>query len=118
MDIRNSDYLMTWISHAFKVDAAEYCSNSSELVPRLDRWLASELLKGLKRVPDLQFPVQGYFERCTRNGTAPRGRAVLQMTSRHFDLDRVRGSLLTSQSIFQVELNGYSISGLQDFRRK
>ena len=55
MDIRNSDYLMTWISHAFKVDAAEYCSNSSELVPRLDRWLASELLKVLKRVPDLQF---------------------------------------------------------------
>ena len=37
------------------------------------------------------------------------------MISRHFDLDRVRGSLITSQSIFQVELNGYSVSGLQDF---
>ena len=47
-----------------------------ELVPRLDRWLASELIKGLKGVPDLQFKVQGYIERCTRNGTAPRGRAV------------------------------------------
>ena len=115
MDISNSDYLMTWISHAFKINSAEYCSNSSELVPRLDRWLASELIKGLKGVPDLQFKVQGYIERCTRNGTAPRGRAVLQMASRHFDLDRVRGSLITSQSIFQVELNGYSISDLQDF---
>ncbi len=48
MDISNSDYLMTWISHAFKVDSAEFCSRSSERVPRLDRWLASELLKGLK----------------------------------------------------------------------
>ena len=115
MDISNSDYLMTWISHAFKVDSAEFCSRSSERVPRLDRWLASELLKGLKGVPDLQFKVQGYVERCTRNGTAPRGRAVLQMASRHFDLDRVRGSLITSQSIFQVELNGYSTSDLQDF---
>ena len=115
MDISNSDYLMTWISHAFKINSAEYCSNSSGLVPRLDRWLASELIKGLKGVPDLQFKVQGYIERCTRNGTAPRGRAVLQMASRHFDLDRVRGSLITSQSIFQVELNGYSISDLQDF---
>ena len=37
------------------------------------------------------------------------------MTPRHFDLDRVRGSLITSQSIFQVELNGYSISGYKIF---
>lgn len=35
--------------------------------------------------------------------------------SRHFDLDRVRGSLIASQSIFQVELNGFSVSDLQDF---
>lgn len=35
--------------------------------------------------------------------------------SRHFDLDRARGSLITSQSFFQVELNGYSVSDLQDF---
>ena len=97
--------LMTWISHAFKVDTAGYCSKSSELVPRLDRWLASELLQGLKGVSDLQFKVQGYVERCTRNGTAPRGRAVLQMASRHFGLDRVRVSLITSQLIFQVELD-------------
>lgn len=115
MDISNSDYLMTWTSHAFKVDTAEFCSNSSELVPRLDRWRASELIKGLKGVPDLQLKVPGYVERCTRNGTAPRGRAVLQMASRHFALDRIRGSLITSQSIFQVELNGYSMSDLQDF---
>ena len=107
IDISNSDYLMTWISYAFKVDSAEYCSRSSELVPRLDRWLASELLKGLKGVPDLQFKVQGHIEKCTRNGAAPSGRAVLQMASRHFDLDRGRGSLITSQSILQVELNGY-----------
>lgn len=112
IDISNSDYLMAWISYAFKVDTAEYCSNSSGPVPRLDR---PELLKGLKGVPDLQFKVQGYIEKCTRNGTAPRGRAVLQMASRHFDLDRVRGSLITSQSIFQIELNGYSVSILQDF---
>ena len=49
----------------------------SQLVPRLDRWLASEFIKGLKGVPDFQFKVQGYIERCTRDGTAPRGHAVL-----------------------------------------
>jgi len=52
----------------------------------------------MKGVQDLQFKVQGYVERCARDGTAPRGRAVLQMISRHFDLDRAHGSLITSQS--------------------
>ena len=58
-----------------------------------------------------------WFKSCKNyaNGTAPRGRAVLQMVSRYFDLDRVRGSLITSQSIFQVELHGYSASDLHVF---
>ena len=40
---------------------------------------------------------------------------MIQMISRHFDLDRVRGSLITSQSIFLVELDGYSVADLQEF---
>ena len=57
LDISGSDYLTSWISHAFKVNTAEFCAGSSELVPRLDCGLASELIKGLKGVPDLQFKV-------------------------------------------------------------
>ena len=106
LDISGIDYLTSWIAVAFKVDSAQECSNSSGLVPRLDRWLASELIKGLKGVPELQFKAQGYVEGCARQGVAHRGRAVIQMISRHFDLDRVRGSLIMSQSVFLVELNG------------
>ena len=69
----------------------------------------------MKGVPELQFRVQGYIEKCTREGQAPRGRVILSMISRHFDLDRTRGSLLTSQSIFQVELSGYSTANLREF---
>ena len=115
LDISGIDYLTNWIAVAFRVDSAEECSNSSGLVPRLDRWLASELIKSLKGVPELQFKVQGYIESCTRQSQAPRGRLVVHMISRHFDLDRVRGSLITSQSVFLVELNGYSVSDLQEF---
>ena len=113
LDISGIDYLSSWISKAFKI--GEDCTDSSELVPRLDRWLASQLLKAMKGVPELQFPVQGYIEKCTREGQAPRGRVILSMISRHFDLDRTRGSLLTSQSIFQVELSGYSTANLREF---
>ena len=66
-------------------------------------------------MPELQFKVQGYIEGCTRHATAPRGRAILYMISRHFDLDRHRGALLTSQSVFEIELSGYSVKDLQDF---
>ena len=113
LDISGVDYLSSWISRAFKI--GEDCTDSSELVPRLDRWLASQLLKAMKGVPELQFRVQGYIEKCTREGQAPRGRVILSMISRHFDLDRTRGSLLTSQSIFQVELSGYSTANLREF---
>ena len=81
LDISGIDYLTNWIAVAFRVDSAEECSNSSGLVPRLDRWLASELIKGLKGVPQLQFKVQGYIESCTRQSQAPRGRAVIHMIS-------------------------------------
>jgi len=110
LDISGMDYLTNWIAIAFRVDSAEECSNSSGLVPRLDRWLAAELIKGLKGVPELQFKIQGCIESCTRQSQAPRGRVVIHMISRHFDLDRVRGSLITSQSVFLVKLNGYSVA--------
>ena len=97
------------------IKIGEDCSDSSEFVPRLDRWLASQFLKAMKGVPELQFRVQGYIEGCTREGQAPGGRVILSMVSRHFDLDRTRGSLLTSQSIFQVELSGYSTANLREF---
>jgi hypothetical protein len=62
-------------------------------VPRLDRWLASELIIGLKGVPELLFKVQGFIESCTRQTQAPQDRAVIQMISRHFDLNRVLADL-------------------------
>ena len=39
----------------------------------------------------------------------------VSIVSRHFDIDRARGSLLTSQSIFQIGLDGYSAKHLQEF---
>ena len=105
LDISGIDYLTSSVTQAFRADSAQQCADSSGLVRRLNRGLASELIKSMKSVPEFQFKVQGYVESCARQGVAPRGRAVVHMISRHFDLDRVRGSLLT-QPVFLVELNG------------
>ena len=66
-------------------------------------------------MPELQFKIMGYIEGCARIGSPPRGRYLLHIVSRHFDIDRTRGSLLTSQSIFQIGLDGYSAKHLQEF---
>ena len=115
LDISSNEYLSKWAATAFEVGQEKECQSSSGLIPRFDRWLASELLKNVRSSPELLFKVQGYVERCTRQSTVPRGRMILYMIARHFDLDRTRGSLLTSQSIFQVELNGFSLKDLQEF---
>ena len=66
LDMSGTDYFTSWIAVAVKVDSAQECSDFSRLVPRLDRWLALELIKGLKGVLESQFKVQGYIESCAR----------------------------------------------------
>ena len=117
LDTSGEEALTQWLAPAFHVDAvkAADCLETSGLFPRLDRWLAGELIKSIKGLPELSFKVQAYVEGCTRKVEAPRGRAILNMVSRHFDLDRNRGALLTAQSVFQISLQGYSIKELQEF---
>ena len=115
LNTSSNEYLSKWAVTAFEVGQEKECQSSSGLIPRFDRWLASELLKAVRSIPELLFKVQGYVERSARQSTVPRGRMILYMIARHFDLDRTRGSLLTSQSIFEVELNGFSLKDLQEF---
>ena len=74
--------LTRWLSVAFQVGGEKFVGNSSALFPRLDRWLAGELIKSLKSLPELYFKVRGYVEGCTRKAEAPRGRLFLNMISR------------------------------------
>ena len=89
-------------------------------VLRLDSWLASELSspKTLKQCPDLEQDVQAYIELCTRACVAPKGRRILAIVSRYFDLDRMRGSVVTASTSFQIELRGNSIKDLRDFTQR
>lgn len=99
LDTSGQETLTKWLSHAFQVDG-------EQLVP---------VVGFLKQIPELQFKVQGCVGGCTRQSTAPRGRAIVNMVSRHFDVDRHRGALLTSQSIFEIELSGFAAKDLQKF---
>ena len=51
IDMSGSDYLTSWVNASFGANSESECEESSGLVPRLDPWLASELIHGLKRMP-------------------------------------------------------------------
>ena len=116
--MKSEEALAQWVALAFHVDSvkASDCVGSPGLFPRLDRWLAGELLKSIKGLPGLSFKVQAYVEGCTRKVEAPRGRAILSMISRHFDLDQNRGALLTVQSVFQITFQNFRSKNCRIFQ--
>ena len=97
-----------------------HLDETSDGFPRFDRWLASELTstRSLRVVPSIAVKVNGYIERCTRDGKAPRGRFILATIAKHFDLDRARGSMLTASALLSLEPAGLGVAQVQDFASK
>ena len=109
LDTSGQGLVLAWISRGFDADKADL--QDSELLPRLDAWVAGELSSGrvLKQSSELEQDITAYIERCGQLGHSPKGRVMLSIISRHYDLDRVRGSVLTASTLFQIELGGNSI---------
>ena len=115
LDTSGQGLVLPWISRGFDADNADL--QESELLPRLDAWIAGELSSGrvLKQSSELEQDITAYIERCGQLGQSPKGRVMLSIISRHYDLDRVRGSVLTASTLFQIELGGNAIKDLRDF---
>ena len=78
-DISEEDVLTKWLAQSCQIGCEAVVQESSGQFPRLDRWLAADLIKGLNQLLALQFKVLGSIEGCTRHATAPRVRAILHM---------------------------------------
>ena len=107
LDISDRDYLAHWLSKAYEVNSDEVIKHDSGCVPRLDRWLAAKV----KMCLSCRSRSWGTLKDALELETLP-GADTCCIVSRHFDIDRTRGSLLTSQSIFKW---GYSAKHLQEF---
>ena len=115
LDISGKGVVLAWVNRAFDSDRADL--EDSELLPRLDSWLAGELSSNrvTKQVSEIEQDIAAYIESCGQLAYAPKGRVMIHYIARHFDLDRVRGSVLTASTLFQVEIGGNSIKDLRDF---
>ena len=117
LDMSGQGVVHNWFSRSFKDD--KETPEDSGLLPRLDAWIAGEMssLRVVKQVPDLEQEITTYVEICGQPDTSPKGRYMLALLSRCFDLDRLRGSVLTASTLFQVEIAGNSLKDLRDFVR-
>ena len=53
LDIFEEEVLTKWLAQSFQIGCEAIVQESSGPFPRLDRWLAAELIKGLKQLPEL-----------------------------------------------------------------
>ena len=99
---------------------AETLKSDSELCPRLDKIIASELVdpKHLTSSNEFGLEFQAYLEECAMDGTPARGRYMINMLAKTFDLDKHRGALLTQLQVLQIPLEGFSVPQLTTFRQK
>ena len=72
--------------------------------------MESRHLKG-----ELGMKFQTYAETCQASGRARRGRTFLFMISQQFRLDLNMGSNLTQQALFDLQLEDFTLLGLEKF---
>ena len=98
LDQSGQSLVHRWLSESFQMEREDL--EDLGLLPRLDAFIASEMssTRVLRQVPDLEQEITSYVELCGQRGTSPKGRYMLALLSRFFDLDRVRGSVLTAST--------------------
>ena len=122
LDKSPENHLSDWLMFAFRARTpAEILtlSTDSQGFPRLDRMLCSWLSK-----PDCLRGyfgprIQAYLEESMNSGRGLRGRHILNMVVREFDLDAALGGIISSIELFQLPSpENDNISSLIHFRDK
>ena len=122
IDCSGKAILLKWLQKALdpscSIGLIRQLQSDCEGLPRLDGWLSACIsdAKHLKGEWGLQ--AQSYLERCHSAGTMPSGRALPAILSRRYRVDKVRGPLVTLQSLFDLEPENYSYQSLVTFKQR
>ena len=116
IDKTGENRIMTWLLESFSADVSvEYLEQTSLEMPRLDAYLASQLMEPKHLRGELGLQFQAYTEKEQLRGRAPLGRVLLNMVARRFFLDLSRGANLTQQSLLELDISAYTYEGLRTF---
>ena len=106
LDTSGQGLVLAWVSRGFDAERADLSSETRRLG-------CGRIVVGTSS--ELEQDITAYIGRCGQLGQWPKGRVMLSIIARHYDLDRVRGSVLTASTLFQIELGGSLIRDLRDF---
>ena len=114
IDVTGKDIILEWILEALDA-TADLTETKCMALPRLDAFIAATLAEPKHLKGDLGVQFQAYVEQCQMHRVSPKGRFMLQLVAKRFQLDLNRGSNLTQQSLLELTLESYSHEALSKF---
>ena len=114
IDITGRDIILQRALEALDPNA-DLSVSECMFLPRLDAYLAAVLTEPKHLKGDLGVQFQAYVEQCQQTRISPKGRFMLQLIARRFQLDLNRGANLTQQSLLELTLDSYTAEALAKF---
>lgn len=114
IDITGRDIILQWVLESLD-PTADLNVSQCMFMPRLDAYMAAILTEQKHLKGDLGVQFQAYVEQCQQHRVSPKGRFMLQLIARRFQLDLNRGANLTQQSLLELTLDSYSGEALAKF---
>ena len=111
-------WLQKCLDPASSVTDTRQFQADNEGLPKLDAWISANLCDAKHLKGEWGLQAQSYLERCHAAGSMPSGRALLSILSRRYRVDKVRGPLVTLQSLFDLEPESYSYQSLVAFKQR
>eukprot|EP00435_Cladocopium_sp_Y103_P068674 s1190_g32.t1 len=112
--------LHQWLTPAFTARGAQSDAlrNDSGDFPRLDRVLASVLCRQDTLRTAFGLRIQSYVEACEGSGHQIRGRYILNLVAREYDVSAASGAITSSLELFQLPIPQDSAAALKQWRDK
>ena len=91
---------------------------SSGALPRFDKALAAAFMVPTHLHGNFGLRFQGYAEECQMHKQPQRGRYMLALVCREFDIDRDRGAMIGEIQLLQIPCDQHSMGHLINFHDK
>ena len=121
LDSSDQSYLYQWLTKAFNAKTpaeVQQLKLDSEGFPRFDRVLCSWCTRESCLKGHFGTRIQAFIEESMSHGYHLRGRPLLNMIIREFDLDAALGGMLSAVELFQIPSPDSDIQSLIHFRDK
>eukprot|EP00435_Cladocopium_sp_Y103_P071759 s497_g38.t1 len=121
LDSSNENLLYQWLLQAFNaksVQEVQHLRDESDGFPRFDRILCSWFTKESCLKGHFGTRIQAHIEESIANNRTLRGRPLLNLVVREFDLDAALGGVVSAVELFQLQSPESDLASLIHFRDK